>query len=147
MPLNAAPIANFITKVTALLNRIDYDSELEMLRPVEDSAAWTVVLDLAVRGSGTTHRRYRFSFRATPCDPAGGTADIVDLNCIVVGPLHGEKHVVFELVSAARAAMRESLDEPEQGDVAACGYGDLARALTRAMCAAGEETTLARVVH
>lgn len=147
MPLNAAPIVNFVNKVTALLNRIGYDSELEMLRPVEDSAAWGVVLDLAVHGSGTPHRRYRFSFRAIPCDPTGNAADITDLRCIIVGPLHGEKHVVFDLVAAARVAMRESLDEPEEGTIAACGYGDLATALTRAMCAAGEETELARVVR
>lgn len=147
MRINAAPIANFIHNVKALMTRIDYDMELGWLRPVEDSDTWVVVLDLAVHGSSTPHRRYRFSFRATPCDPAGNAADIADMHCIIVGPLHGEKHVVFELVAAARAALRESLDEPDQGTIATCGYGDLATALTRAMCAAGEETTLARVVR
>lgn len=147
MCTNATAVTRYVRNVTELLNRIGYDAELGFLSLADDSMAWKVVLDLAVSDSDMSHRRYRFSFRANPCTSIGTTADIADLHCVIAGPLHGEKHVVLELVSAARAAMMEALDAPEDGAVAVCGYAVLARALTWAMVDAGEETILARFMR
>lgn len=146
MYTNAAPITRFVNNVTELLNRIGYDTELAMLCPAHDSTAWTVALILAAHESSTTHRRYRFSFQATPCDTAGDECDIANLSCASVG-LHGARGAVLELVAAARAAMMEALDNPEDGAVTTCGYAELAKALTWAMVDAGEETVIARFMR
>ena len=142
MNINATAIARYVNNVMDLLNRIGYDAELGLLQHVEYSTAWDVGFDLAAHSSDTSHSRYRFSFRATPCDSVGNECDITYLECMNVGFLNVEKHIAFELAAAARAAMTEALDEPEDGIVAACGYADLARALTWAMMDVGEETVL-----
>ena len=85
--------------------------------------------------------------RDSPCTSIGEECDIANLDCKIVEFLHVEKHIVAEIVAAARAAMMEALDEPEDGTVAACGYADLARAMTWAMVDAGEETVIARFMR
>ena len=147
MYTNATSIACFVNNVMELLNRIGYDVELCLLSSGEDLTAWTVGLELAVQGSEPPHRRYRFSFRATPCTSAGNAADITDLDCTIVGPLHGEKHLVFERVAAAHAAMMEALGDPEAGSTIVCGFDELAKALTWAMVDAGEETVITRFMR
>ena len=146
MFINAASVTNFVNNVTSLLNRIGYDAELGLLSPVEDLSKWTVGLDLTSQDKSAL-RRYRFSFQAVPCDTAGEAATISDLHCVIDGPLHGEKHIVDELVAVARAAMMEALNNPEDGAVTACGYAELAKALTWAMVDAGEETVIARFMR
>ena len=147
MYTNSTYIARYVDNVTELLRRIGYDAELGLLSIADDSMAWKVVLDLAVPDSGTSHRRLRFSFQANPCTSIGDECDIANLDCKVVGFLHVEKHVVLELVAAARAAMMEAVGEPEDDTITACGYADLARALTWAMVDAGEETVIARLIR
>ena len=146
MFINAASVTSFVNNVISLLNRIGYDVELGFLSPAEDLSKWMVGLDLTSQDKNAL-RRYRFSFQAAPCDTAGEAAVISDLYCVIVGPLHGEKDVVMELVAAARAAMMEALDNPEDGAITACGYAELAKALTWAMVDAGEETVIARFMR
>lgn len=146
MFIDAVSVTNFVNNVTSLLNRIGYDAELGLLSPVEDLSKWTVGLDLTSQDKNAL-RRYRFSFQAVPYDTAGEAATVSDLRCVIVGPLHGEKDVVMELVAAARAAMMEALDNPEDGAITACGYAELAKALTWAMMDAGEETVIGRFMR
>lgn len=143
MFINAASVTNFVNNVTAVLNRIGYNVELGLLSPLQDSPTWTVGIDLTAQDGNATSRQYRFSFQANPCVTAGEAADIADLNCTIIGPLNGEEHIVMELVAAARAAMMEALGDPKDGAVTACGYAELAKALTWAMVDAGEETVIA----